>query len=268
MSNRTDSALTKVERAKQHIGELEAELRAFHSTNPYVVGAKRNPETRQLIYYVVSVQEVPPAISAIAGDALQNLRSALDHLAYRLVCSGLRREPTYREAYAIAFPIARSAQELETLVPGKVKGASQAAIDAIKAVKPYKGGNDALWLIHSLNNIDKHRVLIAAGSAYTSFNVGAYMLAFANEICPEFFEGVPALTFNFPLRPADKLCPLKAGDELLSVAPDAEVNQQMDFSFHVAFNEPQVAGPEPILESLSQATDLVEGLVRSFDPLV
>ncbi len=161
MSDRLDGALTKVERAKQHVGDLEAELRAFHGTNPYVVAAKRNPETHQLVYYVASVQEVPRSISAIAGDVLQNLRSALDHLAYQLVCSGLGREPTEQEARAIAFPIARSAQELESLVPGKVKGASQSAMDAIKAAKPCKGRNDALWLIHSLNNIDKHRLLIA-----------------------------------------------------------------------------------------------------------
>jgi hypothetical protein len=268
MSKRLDGALSKVERAKQHIRDLDTELRAFYATNPYVVGAKRNPETRQLIYYIVSVQDVPLSISAVAGDVLHNLRSALDHLAYQLVRSGLGREPTEREARPIAFPIARSAQELETLVPGKVKGASQRAIDAIKAAKPYKGGNDALWLIHSLNNIDKHRVLIAAGSAYESFNIGALGNAFMKERFPEGFDGVPIPTFNIPLRPADKLCPLKAGDELFIDGPDAKVNQDMDFRFHVAFNEPQVSEPEPMLESLSQAADLVNDLIRSFESLV
>lgn len=104
MSDRLDGALTKVERAKQHVGDLEAELRAFHGTNPYVVAAKRNPETHQLVYYVASVQEVPRSISAIAGDVLQNLRSALDHLAYQLVCSGLGGNPRSKRRAPLPSP--------------------------------------------------------------------------------------------------------------------------------------------------------------------
>jgi hypothetical protein len=51
--------------------DLEAEIKAFLGTNPYVVGTKRNPQTRQLIYYLVRVQNVPDRIAAIAGDVLQ-----------------------------------------------------------------------------------------------------------------------------------------------------------------------------------------------------
>ena len=35
----------------------------------------------------------------------------------------------------------------------------QSAKLAIDAARPYKGGNQALWSIHELNNIDKHRSL-------------------------------------------------------------------------------------------------------------
>src|ERR1019366_8328710 len=60
----------------------------FFTTNPYRVGTKRNPQTRQLIYYLTSVQDVPARIAAIAGEVLQALRSALDHLAYALFRAG------------------------------------------------------------------------------------------------------------------------------------------------------------------------------------
>ena len=37
---------------------------------------------------------------------------------------------------------------------------SKAAIAAIDALKPYRGGDDLLWQLHRLENVDKHRVLI------------------------------------------------------------------------------------------------------------
>lgn len=77
----------KVKRAKEHASHLDAQVSAFLNTNPYTVGAKRNPDTRQLIYYVTGVETTPDCLPLLAGDAIQNLMSALGHLAYQLVCS-------------------------------------------------------------------------------------------------------------------------------------------------------------------------------------
>src|SRR6266850_2234417 len=82
----------KVDRAKHHIGELEAACREFLDLRPYVVAVKRDADTRRLIYYIESTRSVPLTISTILGDVLNNLRSALDHLAYQLVCVGNKAE--------------------------------------------------------------------------------------------------------------------------------------------------------------------------------
>src|SRR3972149_3205168 len=97
----------KIERAKKHVGGIQAAIRAFHDTRPYMVGAKRNPQTRQLIYYVSDLKPVPITIAAVAGDALQNLRSALDHLAYQLVVVGVGGPPP--DPTRVCYPIARDA---------------------------------------------------------------------------------------------------------------------------------------------------------------
>ena len=55
--NRLSGVEAKVKRAKEHVQKLDAEIRTFFGTNPYIVGTKRNPKTRQLIYYLVSVQD-------------------------------------------------------------------------------------------------------------------------------------------------------------------------------------------------------------------
>src|SRR5438132_5583994 len=45
---------------------------------------------------------------------------------------------------------------------------------AIDALRPYKGGNDVLWQLHELNNVDKHRLILTVGSALRSTDLGDY----------------------------------------------------------------------------------------------
>ena len=83
----------KMKRAKEHAATLERELRTFLDHGPYKVGAKHHPETRKLIYYVTSAEPTPDCLPLIAGDAIQNLMSALDHLAYQIVCNDTGDNP-------------------------------------------------------------------------------------------------------------------------------------------------------------------------------
>jgi hypothetical protein len=216
-----DRLRIKIQRAEKHVRDLKAEIEAFFNTKPYAIGTKRNPQTRQLIYYLTSVREVPERIAAIAGDVLQNLRSALDHLAYRLFMVG---KPPGTPAKHVYFPISDNAAKYRTESPGKVKGMRQDAIDAIKAFKPYKGGNDTLWIIHKLNNIDKHRFVLLVGSAFNSFDAGAHVFGrLAANSHPAFAEALAAMEpLHLFLCPADRMFPLKAGDELFIDGPDAE----------------------------------------------
>jgi hypothetical protein len=46
----------------------------------------------------------------------------------------------------------------------KTEGIPAGAVKLIEATKPYKGGYDNLWILHELNNIDKHRLLITAAA--------------------------------------------------------------------------------------------------------
>ena len=77
-----DEAITairlKIERAREHLGNLRDQVAAFMATKLYAVEAKRNPSTRKPIYFVACVTSTPHTLPVIAGDVLQNLRSALD----------------------------------------------------------------------------------------------------------------------------------------------------------------------------------------------
>ena len=87
MSGRLDLINEKIKRAKEHFRVLEGSIHAFRTGThkPYEIATKRDPKTRELVYYVTRADPVPYSISLIAGDVVHNLRSALDHLACHLV---------------------------------------------------------------------------------------------------------------------------------------------------------------------------------------
>ena len=258
----------KIKRAKEHVADLERELRAFLNGNPYKVATRRDPQTRKLIYYVSSVEPTPDCLPLIAGDTIQNLMSALDHLAYQIVCSDTGDDPPNPKA--IYFPIADDAAKYEAGKRPKLKGARQETFDAIDVLKPYKGGNDLLWSLSRLNNIEKHRLLIAVGSMFQSLNLGAHISVMMSDFIstrpddPFYGKEIPVLDAFY--RPADVLFPLKVGDELFIDLPDAKVNEKLQFRFSVALYEPQIVEAQSLLDTVHQLTALVEGIVGALTP--
>ena len=165
-SDKLLSARLKVERAKQHIADLEVATRAFLDSNPYEVRAKDDPQTGQLVYEVVSVRDASTCIPLAAGEAIQQLRSALDHLAYQLFQTGAYLQGVKeREVY---FPIFETSKAKSEFL-GTRKGTRKDVIDTIDEIEPYKGGKGhRLWVLNRLNNIDKHRQLLVAGAGVLS----------------------------------------------------------------------------------------------------
>jgi hypothetical protein len=264
--------LAKVERAKKHVSDLEAGVGTFLGTQPYVVRTNRDPQTRQPVHYLASVGNTPVVLATITGDAIQNLRSALDHLAHHLVSVGKGRPGPF---YHSEFPIFDSATEYETGKGRKIEGMRPEAKQAIDAVKPYKGGNDTLWRLHKLNLTDKHRFLITVGSAFRSVDLGGFVLReMLNSLPPSdpMREGLTKQIKDSSSRaflsPGNRMFPLKAGDELFRGRPDDEADEDLEFRFDVAFSESQVIEGESILETLHQMADLVGNIVATFKPLL
>jgi hypothetical protein len=251
-----DGCHVKIERAESHIAELEAQVNAFLMTNPYEVATKRDPQTRKPIYYVASVSEPSLVLAAIVGETVQSLRTALDYLAYELVSLEIGRRPPWK----VYFPIFGSAAEYEAKKLGQAKGMGPRAIEIVDAVKPYKGGNDAIWCLNSLNVIDKHRLLITVGSSFQSVDLGAYGFRLMEKI-----TGQPLNTdIHAFFGPADRLFPLETGDELFIDGPDAEVDEKLQFRFEVALYEPQVIGDENLVGAMRRLLGETETVISKF----
>lgn len=251
----------KVSRAKYHLSDLEQAISAYFATNPYVVGTKIEDNTRRLVYYLVSVKETPESIMSITGDILHNLRSALDHLAYQLfIAAG----GTHAGSRHIQFPIVDNIGGYEKAKTNLLQGLATNAIAAVDAIKPYNGGNDVLWRLHKLENIDKHRTIITGGSSFRSLDLGAHMSTIMQQSSPDL--QIPIISAFF--RPADTGFPLKAGYELFSDAPGAIVNDNIQFRFEIAFGEVGIIHGEPLLDTMRGMLETVDHLIRDFKLLL
>lgn len=262
MSDKLSGIRSKIERTKKHVADLDVAIRTFLDSNPYKVGTERDPNTRKMVYYVVSVRCVDPDVTQIAGDAIGNMVSILDHLAFRL----FKKHTPSGDGIRVQFPIARNATTTAKYVSdcqGKVQGIEPlTVIPDLLSLEAYKGGKGhQLWVLNELNNLAKHRDLIAVGSRFKSVGIPHRLhpeiakLLPPGDVMPEFY------TF---IRPADPLCPLKNGDILYVDAPDAEPDDKIKFKFDVALSETQIIHAEPMIETVHQLSGVVDGIVGHF----
>ncbi|HTA04418.1 MAG TPA: hypothetical protein VK802_28855 [Streptosporangiaceae bacterium] len=238
----------KLERAKRHFAELETALASFFAITPYKISTRRNDE-RKLVYYLSDVAVVPVDFSLVTGDVIQNLRSALDHLAYDLWLNEANGQGRGDRVY---FPIDKDEASYKKNKSGKTQGISAQSLAVIDSLRPYAGGNNTLWRIHALNNLDKHRLLVTVGSSFQSMDLGAYMLANMRTM-PGLPEGMRANLPDLPLflKPADNLFPLAAGAELFIGSEEDKENPDMQFRFNIVLEEPGIVEGEPVTDILS-----------------
>jgi hypothetical protein len=248
-----NDATLKINWAEDHIEQLNSDLRTFLKGDPYKISSKRNLDTQEIVYYLAEKRDVPPDIRLLAGDIFQNLRTALDYA----VCTIIRSRNGSINGN-IGFPIFDD----EPVTPkdqarflGKIKGAGDAAIDYIRAVKPYKTGNEVLWRLHRLNIIDKHRLLLTTGLAMHEFNISQHMRATRTNLDRPIF-GSPDMW----VAPRGKLILHNVGDDLVIDPATSKVNEDIQFKFTVALNESGVVEGEPLIQVARQAMDWVNGV--------
>lgn len=263
MADVFSSVWRKIERAKKHTNDLEAEIIAFWDTKPYEIETQGNPKTGPGSYRIKGTPKpLPESVPLIAGDAVHNLRAALDHFA----CGSVATDTTNT-----AFPVWRANRtptgvEWKGLVKGKLSGASPRLIKAVTAVKAYKAGNgEDVWAIDNLDRIDKHRLLIAAAGIH-----GMITLDFADGWPPGMLNeiGITIPTgIQYALSPVG-WTPIEEGTVLLAVQRADGYNAEPKFAFEVALGEPGVLKGEPVVPTLRRLIDEVESLLKRLVPLV
>jgi hypothetical protein len=248
--------------AEEHIKNLNTATDRFRKAHADIVVAESHEDLGEVWHKVAHVPEIPDPLALMLGDALYNLRAALDYLAYELVVAA-GNEPNSQTA----FPIFDTPDEYWERMGRKVKGMRQSAIEAINRIQPYEGGFcHALWQLHRLNNIDKHRVLVTIALV----NTARTMTPSEEQQFAERFKRVhgayPTGTSQWRFRRGKGFpVPLNAGDVLLKV-PISEAQEDMRFGFDIALNERHVIEGTTVFVFLRMVADQVFRVIQDIGP--
>jgi hypothetical protein len=231
----------KLGRADEHLETLDKRIQGFLDTKPYRGVPDIDAEAGQSLIRAQVLRE-PPVIEwgLLIGDVLHNLRSALDHLAWRLGGDPPPNEGTSE------FPIFWDKTAFRTNGINKVVGVPDHPLAIIEDLQPYHRGNTAknhpLWRLYLLSNFDKHRLLHVSGAVVKT---ASYMV-----------EAPAGSTSDFE---AIRLGPFEDGAVIATwpLNPEVDVarpkvNMPFNFSFDIAFDETGPGRGEPVRDTLQR----------------
>jgi hypothetical protein len=197
-----DSARLKVERTWQHLEQFNAQARSFFETQPYAftLGPADGEEGWTAIYVHVR-RKAPDHLSLVFGDAVHNLRSALDHLAYQLALV-LGTGPGRRTQW----PIFDDAANFARLGDPYLAGIVEPQRTRVANLQPFKDPDGLRWLslLHELDIADKHHVLGQSIPAPTDVEVvlPTGTVHVRNSQGPVYVEdGAQIMRFKLPVDP-------------------------------------------------------------------
>ena len=103
--------------------------------------------------------QLPIDFRLSVGEAIHNLRCALDYLVFELARHDTPSVPNAKTQ----FPICDSPQHFKQKLGHWLKGVSSSHIDSLESLQPYAGRNHLRWLktLRDTSNRDKHRTLVA-----------------------------------------------------------------------------------------------------------
>jgi hypothetical protein len=237
----------KLERAKQHIADFTSVTQTFYKS-AYTIGVRPHPVAaiEHTTLFVASVEPIPLEIALIIGDAVHNLRSVFDHLAWRLVemGGGIPDRNTY-------FPIRATPQKYADAIgkPG-MQGINPGALKIIEAMQPYTAGNEKLAQIHELDIVDKHRLVLTVTTVVRAWRAT-----------------VAGMSIPFVQNPR----PLEVGCEITNIPNSTYRNtghENFELGIALAFGDSEVVAGKPVHKTLVDMAQFVEDSLKKLEPFL
>jgi hypothetical protein len=165
-----EGAVSKVERANKHIRDLNDVLNAFSNTDLHDLLVETNPDTGKQVLRIVTPR-MPEAVPFILGDAIHNLRTALDHVWWGATewVGGTPHRQT-----KIPFDATRQ-KVIGRIDKGPIKalGGDEIIHVLMNVIEPHYDArpDNPFVALHNLDITDKHCALIPVLSATRVFGV-------------------------------------------------------------------------------------------------
>jgi len=236
------SPKAKLERAKYLIKEADASLSTY--TNSAHLSLNRGPHPNASgddhVIILRAEEDIPDMVVSIAGDAVHNIRSALDHLA---CCLAVKNGKTMS---GVSFPFDETQSAFEHSSIKKIQKLSVEAQNKIKSLKPYGGGDNFLYSLSQLDNRDKHRALLLACLVHQ--NIQGYF------------------SCDHPIQVSTNwVGSLHDGIHLFTFPKSAVFTQNLQLTFSVALNEIDILMGRPLVDVLNEFLKLVENIIFDFE---
>lgn len=243
----------KIERAKEHVTEFEVASRAFLKSHLYTAVGQFDAQIGMMRFHVESAPAIPPRLAAITADAIHNLRVPLDVLWHSVWSRGI---PGYRKQY---FPFCENADELKARFRTIKQPSHKTAVDILRKAKFYKSGHKLIGVFNEIDARDKHEMPLLAAASFKKS-----VIKFPPDLM---FQGKGGLVLESEL--ADGFLFLEHGTELpLQVRVDTDggpvMDMECDLTADIAFGQGELLEGEPVLKTLHELTQLVEGVTNAF----
>ncbi len=171
-----DSAKLLLDRAREHREEFRRRSEAWQNSNPYTTIIEFDVDRGQYVRKARFPKGLPGFLFPVAADAFNNLRHTLDHA----ICASAAAKDPATDLTGIGFAFGRTEAAFERHLATTRKKVAHQIVTTMRALKPYKGGNDRLSGLSALTNANKHRNLIALSYHVKRLNIH-YTSIFIND---------------------------------------------------------------------------------------
>jgi hypothetical protein len=236
-----EASRLKVSRAEHHLDELQGRIAAYLSKNPFRAVIEDDGAGRQRLTFRVS-KPVPKELSAIIGDAIHNLRAALDLLACEIVRLNGQSDDD------VHFPFCDAPERLEkTIKKRHLDRAAPAAVNLVRALRPYNGGNVELRALHDLDIQDKHRMLIpmADWADFGKIKIGGISLEGGGQHFGPVQDGYSPFKF--------------------ATDPKLKVGQTVKATYHLTLGPRLPLGTRDLVSAIRDLVKLVANTIDAFE---
>jgi len=232
----------KVKRGTQHIEDLHNALAKYFSTGGNVKVTVTKVEANACGIRA-EAKHMPEELSLLLGDAIHNLRSALDLLAVELV-----RAAGEEPSRGLYFPVSDTKEKLAKRMREKETQLFGKRVCSLieEEIKPYKEGHPLLWALHQADIGDKHTGLVPTFSlTHLTLDI----------------KDLNGNTFK------DLTLGVAGGTALLPIVmgPGAQVSNLRNFVHHAFFPKDSSFGQVSLVPTLRQCANVVEAIINGVE---
>lgn len=155
-------AFARVARAKEQHRELGEGWRQWNESGGIQLICERDPEYARYVWGLVMHSEPDKNLALIAGEIFNNLRSALDYIAFQIFVAG-GGDRTAKHAKSVAFPIVTEENRWDNVVKANVPYAWDEAVLKLQWCQPFVQigpQSTALPALRGVGSTDKHHNLV------------------------------------------------------------------------------------------------------------